>query len=126
MQSALAQGLVDVIGLARPLCVEPHFAQRLLDGATASAPAHENQLALGPGWFGPNSPNDTLRGLNAQAQTAWYYAQIIRLADGREPVEALSIHTALWSHYFREFRKARARRMAREALGTRALLPSQT
>ncbi|MEY4577448.1 MAG: hypothetical protein RL701_2151, partial [Pseudomonadota bacterium] len=126
MQSALDQGVIDVVGLARPLCVEPDFVKRALDGSSALAPSQERNLALGPGWFGPNSSSATMRGLNAQAQTAWYYAQLLRLAAGEEPNLALSIHSALWSHYGREYRVARARRAARAGRSTRALLPSQT
>ena len=126
MQSALAHGLVDVVGLARPLCVEPELVQRVLAGGLAPAPAHERHLRLGPGWFSANSSNATLRGLNAQALTAWYYRQILELAAGREPVVGLSIHAALWSHYVREFGLARARRAVRGARGIRALLPSRS
>jgi 2,4-dienoyl-CoA reductase-like NADH-dependent reductase (Old Yellow Enzyme family) len=126
MQTALEQGVIDVIGLARPLCVEPDFVARALAGSSSLAPSHERKLALGPGWFGPNSASATMRGLNAQAQTAWYYAQLLHLAAGEEPNGELSIHSALWSHYAREYRLARARRAARAGRGTRALLPSQT
>lgn len=115
MKQALEQGLIDMVGLARPLCIEPDYVSKLLQGSTDAAPSDERRLALGPGWFGPNSPNDTLRGLNAQAATAWYYTQILLLAAAKAPVATLSIYAALITHYLREFRVARARRAARAA-----------
>lgn len=126
MRAALANDLLDVIGLARPLCVDPQVVQRILDGAETPLPAHEQTLKLGGGWFGPNSRNGTLRGLNAQAQTAWYYAQILQLAAGAEPEPGLSIHTAVCAHYLRELWLASARKLAQLQRRHRALLPSGT
>ena len=36
-----------------------------------------------PGIFGPASPLRTIRGYNHQASVAWFYRQILALADGR-------------------------------------------
>ncbi|MET0391247.1 MAG: NADH:flavin oxidoreductase/NADH oxidase family protein [Polyangiales bacterium] len=115
MQTALAQELIDVVGLARPLCVDPEYAQRVLEGAAGQAHSAERELSLGPGFFGPTSASDTLRGLNAQALTAWYYAQILQLAAAKEPLLDLSARSALWAHYRREYGKARARKAARRS-----------
>lgn len=119
MRSALAEGLVDVVGLARPLCVEPDLPDQLLSGESPRAPDHERRLRLGPGFFGPASSSVTMRGLNAQAGTAWYYAQIYNMAAGKPPPLELSAGRALLDHYLRELRVARARR-------TVPRLPAQT
>lgn len=109
MEDALGEGLVDVIGIARPLCTEPDIARRLIAGE-AAARADERALRLGPGFFGPTSSSAVFRGLNAQAQTAWFYEQILRLAEDREPAPEISARRALVNHYRREFALSVARR----------------
>jgi 2,4-dienoyl-CoA reductase-like NADH-dependent reductase (Old Yellow Enzyme family) len=115
MVSALTAGDCDVIGIARPLCVEPDVSRRLVLGRVDAAPSPERRLRLGGGIFGPASSSATLRGLNAQAQTAWFYQQILHLAAGTPLEPGLSAARALLRHYVREFRLSRARRRARGA-----------
>lgn len=110
MEHALATGAVDVIGLGRPLCVEPDVRE-LLKGNKKTFEPWENKLRLGPGWLGPASRNRTLRTLNFSAATQWYYRHIIDLAEGREPDTS---HRGLLSitlkHTLRERNFARLRR----------------
>lgn len=110
MERALAEGLVDVVGLARPLVTEPELARRLLDGTVECARRDEEHIRIGTGWFGPASSNPTMRGLNAQAQTAWFYQQILHLSAGEPLEEGLGGRAALVRHLRREFGLARARR----------------
>jgi 2,4-dienoyl-CoA reductase-like NADH-dependent reductase (Old Yellow Enzyme family) len=112
MHAALAAGLLDVIGLARPLCVEPALSARLLAGSHDTARTDEHGLRLAGGVLGPSSAIKTLRALNAQAQTAWYYAQLLQLAAAKPPALKLSAMSALVQHYRREYQLATARRHA--------------
>jgi 2,4-dienoyl-CoA reductase-like NADH-dependent reductase (Old Yellow Enzyme family) len=112
MRTALELDLLDVIGLARPLCIEPALSARLIAGSSESAPSDEHRLRLASGFFGPASSSKTLRALNGQAQTAWYYAQILQLAAAEPPRLALSATAALLAHYRREYQLSRARRAA--------------
>jgi hypothetical protein len=50
-----------------------------------------------------------IRGMNAQAQTAWFYRQLICLAEERPLELGLSGRGALLRHYVNEFRLSRAR-----------------
>jgi 2,4-dienoyl-CoA reductase-like NADH-dependent reductase (Old Yellow Enzyme family) len=112
MSAALRDGEVDVVGLARPLCVDPDLPSKFLEGSVATAPTPEQDLALGSGWLRPGSGNKTVRGLNHQAQTAWFYRHIIALAEGR-PAPRLSARQALFAHFSDELYLARARKRIR-------------
>lgn len=109
MVDALAGGELDVVGLARPLVVAPDAARRLLAAELDELPRPEDALALGPGWLGPRSSNSTLRALNSQAQSAWFYQQILHLAAGEPQEPGLGARAALFRHLRREQRVARAR-----------------
>ncbi|MEC9431782.1 MAG: NADH:flavin oxidoreductase/NADH oxidase family protein [Pseudomonadota bacterium] len=67
MEAALASGAADVIGLGRPLCLEPDLPRRLIAGETDRAIDAEKDV----------SP----RG----AVMAWYYEQIFRISEGLAP-----------------------------------------
>lgn len=104
MQKALDAGDVDIIGLARPLCVQPDIVARLIDGNAEKAPHKEDDLRLGNGWLGPNSSSNTIKGLNAQAAVAWFYRQIIELSEQRPVKTELSSWRALFQHIRDEYR----------------------
>ena len=60
-------GAADVIGLGRPLCLEPDLPARLIAGETDRAIDTEKDV--------------TPRG----AVMAWYYEQIFRMSEGLAP-----------------------------------------
>lgn len=84
MAAALASGSIDLIGLARPFCVDPGIAARLLSGACVDLGTLPRAPFLGRGFFGPASMWRGGRRLNAIAQQAWYALQVERLAQGGE------------------------------------------
>lgn len=104
MDEALGAGAADLIGLARPLCVDPDIPRKLLAGEIAAAPAFEKSLRLGGGFFGPNSPNATMKALNGFAAMAFYYQNIYRLADGLEAQEKMALLPAFLRHQAGEAR----------------------
>jgi hypothetical protein len=108
MNEALAGGDVDMIGLARPLCIDPDFPAKILSGQLAEAPAVEQNLRIGPGILGPNSPIALLKTINAFARVGWYYEQIYRLADGLQPDVSMSALRALMAYDKTEKTKARS------------------
>lgn len=112
MQGALASGDTDLIGLARPFCLNPDFPHQMMAGTLASLPIPAGGLALGRGHWGPHSASAQWRGLNNQAQAAWYYRQIERLASGYAPDPALSPLRALLGHLGHDFLRSMARKMA--------------
>ena len=111
MEAALEEGCVDLIGVARPFCLDPDFPRKMMSGELAALPSPEGRLALGGGAFGPNSQSDVLRGLNGLAQAGWYYGQIERLAAGRPPDPDFSPRRAMLAHLGNDFRRAIMRRL---------------
>jgi 2,4-dienoyl-CoA reductase-like NADH-dependent reductase (Old Yellow Enzyme family) len=114
MESALAEGALDLIGLARPLLLEPDLPNQLLAGRRTRARAQP--LAGLP------------RALTAVGEAAYYDAQIRRLARGRRPLSELSLYLALlayfggdlWRALARVVRRAAVRRMRRTLERARA------
>ncbi len=112
MEAALAGGHTDMIGLARPFCLDPDFPARMLAGQMTRLPVPEDRLVLGKGWLGPNSRFSAMRALNNQAQAGWYYNQIERLGAGLAPQPGMSPLRALVAHFLHDFARAMRRKFA--------------
>lgn len=68
MRDALLTGACDIIGMARPLAVEPELPRRLLTGEAACAVQVELRVPPGP--------------LGVLAELYWYRDQLARLSEG--------------------------------------------
>ena len=112
MQAALSGGHTDLIGLARPFCLDPDFPARMMAGQLQRLPVPEDRLVLGRGWWGPTSPSAVVRGLNNMAQGGWYYHQIERLAAGGAPEPGLGPWRAMLAHFAKDLRRALRRKFA--------------
>ncbi|WP_101676259.1 NADH:flavin oxidoreductase/NADH oxidase family protein [Alloalcanivorax mobilis] len=73
MDAALASGATDLVGLARPLVVEPDFGNRLLAGG----PVHS---AVAPIRTGIRAVDNA-----AMMEVSWYTLQLARIARGKAP-----------------------------------------
>ncbi|MEL6955904.1 MAG: NADH:flavin oxidoreductase/NADH oxidase family protein [Pseudomonadota bacterium] len=114
MDAALLAGEADLIGIGRPLCVEPDLPKRLLSGGIDTLPRFEDQLRLGPTpLLGPNSPIGLIKALNGFGSMAWYYQHLIAMGDGSDPDPSLGVFTA--------FRRDQAEQAARTKLWKAAL-----
>ncbi len=81
MADAIAHDGIDMIGLGRPLCVDPAAPAGLLSGEALSLERWEDRLRLGPGLFSASSPVPMLRVANAFAVQGWYYEQLRHLGE---------------------------------------------
>jgi 2,4-dienoyl-CoA reductase-like NADH-dependent reductase (Old Yellow Enzyme family) len=107
MNAALASATMDVVGLARPLCVDPSAPARLLSGQVRDIPAYEKTLRIGPGILGPHSRFNIVKALNGWGQQGWFCLQILRMGDGLDPDRKLGVFKA-----FRDYAKNEAKTAA--------------
>ncbi|MDT7563182.1 MAG: hypothetical protein QOG76_1806 [Pseudonocardiales bacterium] len=71
MSEAITSGAVDLIGLGRPLALEPDLPQRLLDGAATASTVRPRRTGIAR--------------IDGASETAWYTVQLWRMADGKDP-----------------------------------------
>ncbi|MCE9599759.1 MAG: NADH:flavin oxidoreductase/NADH oxidase family protein [Spirochaetia bacterium] len=86
MEKVVAEGHVDIVGIARPLFVEPDLPHRLLNGSASSA--LQVKTAVG------------IKMLDDMLNLVWYQAQLRRMATGLRPRANLGRLGALVSGYF--------------------------
>ena len=108
MEEAISSSACDLIGIARPLCVDPAVPQKLIDGEMDAAVSYEKMLRIGPGILGPGSSIDLIKALNGFSVMAFFYENIFRLADGLETKPKMAILPAFIKHQRREAKAARA------------------
>ena len=112
MEQALREGALDLVGLARPLLVEPDLPARMLTGQC------ERALTLPPA----NLP----RSLSPLAEAAYYHVQIQRLCRGRPTRPNLFVPAALVRYLTADLSRAAMRALRRSLHGARLLPASCT
>jgi hypothetical protein len=89
MRQIIAEGSVDMIGMARPLVVEPDLPARIIAGTAERAV--EVNTRIGVKMF-----DDML-------QIVWYQAQLRRMAAGQAPDPKIGRWGPLASGFFRNY-----------------------
>lgn len=112
MREALINEEVDIIGLARPFCVEPDLPKKLIQGEIQHLHPYENTLQFGNGKMGINSPYKIISMMNVQAQVSWFSHQIYRLAEQKEPKLNAGLKLNYLKQMFNEVRIAAGRKRA--------------
>ena len=100
MNNALNENACDVIGIARPFCIDPDIANKLLNSNVSETPTLEKTMQLGPGWLGLNSPFSVIKGINGWGQQAFWCLNLIRMGEDSDPDLNLGIFKA-----FRDYQK---------------------
>lgn len=83
---------VEMIGMARPLCVDPHFPRRFMAGETDAV------IEYSVGFKGTLG-----KALSSGLNSFWHQRQIHRLADGLEPDMAIGYGYALTAMLLRSY-----------------------
>jgi 2,4-dienoyl-CoA reductase-like NADH-dependent reductase (Old Yellow Enzyme family) len=103
MLQALAARELDLIGLARPLIMDPDLPRKLMHQETESAVCIEKELMIKPAWLGPRSPFFTWRLINIQGQQAWFYHQLQRMGQGLPADRRMGLLSGLVRHELSEW-----------------------
>ncbi len=85
MEQALVEDGIDMIGLARPLCVQPHAVNTILEGTAERIGINEDGLMIGQGRFGANAQNWLIKLINTVSQVEYYAWQMNRMSRGLMP-----------------------------------------
>ncbi len=85
MESAVTQDGIDMIGLARPLCVQPDAVADMLDAKVDSIGIEEDGLVIGKGRFGVNAQNWLINLINTVSRVEYYCWQMTRMSRGLAP-----------------------------------------
>lgn len=75
MRAAVASGATDIVGLARPLVVEPDLPARILAGEDAQSKVR------------PISTGIRMVDEMAMMEVSWYARQLHRMGDGKDPAQ---------------------------------------
>jgi 2,4-dienoyl-CoA reductase-like NADH-dependent reductase (Old Yellow Enzyme family) len=94
MAQAVRDDNIALIGLARPMCVDPLAPAKILAGAE-QLDRWEKKLQIGPGLLGPKSPIPMVKAMNGFGALYWYYQQLRRMGEGQPPDQSLSVLKAL-------------------------------
>ena len=110
MEQALSEGEADLIGLARPFCTQPNLPKLLLEQRIDQVDFYENNLVLGKGFLGNNSPFKLIKAINTIGAVGFYYKQIIQLANNKPLNLSLAVFRSFLSHTLRDLRTNIARK----------------
>ena len=94
MNDALNQNACDVIGIARPFCIDPQIANKLLSKDISETPTLEKTMQVGPGLLGLNSPFSVIKGINGWGQQAFWCLNLIRMGEDLDPSLDLGVFKA--------------------------------
>jgi 2,4-dienoyl-CoA reductase-like NADH-dependent reductase (Old Yellow Enzyme family) len=94
MQDALDGGAADIIGLARPMCVDTDAPNQLLTG-TAELQRYEATVQLLPNWAVFIQKVSLIRTVASFAVQFWYYAQLLSIGRTGQADRSLSVFSAV-------------------------------
>ena len=100
MARAIESGAVDVVGLARPLCVDPELPNKIISGADYEAPMRKLSTGIGA--------LDKM----GMVEITWYEQQLARMGRGERPKQNMTVWGAatrtMLSNGLKAFQQRRA------------------
>ncbi len=103
MERALSEDGIDIIGLARPLCVQPDAVKDMLDGAVTRIGIDEDGLVIGRGPLGLNAKNWLINLINTVSRVEYHAWQMTRLSRGL-PVQSVARNNSIGTFFWYLFR----------------------
>jgi len=103
MEQAIANREIDMVGLARPFCTQPDLPTLLMDKRIDEVDMFENDLVLGSGFWGNNSPLTLIKSINTLGAVGYYYWQIILLSKGLPVEPSLKVFRSSMKHFANDF-----------------------
>jgi 2,4-dienoyl-CoA reductase-like NADH-dependent reductase (Old Yellow Enzyme family) len=94
INDALQSNVCQIVGIGRPLCVDPYCIKKMISGELETLPSFEKTLSLGPSILSPSSPFTLIKVINAFASMAWFYQQIKNMAKGLMPNQEQKLFNA--------------------------------
>ena len=85
IEDALQSNVCQIVGIGRPLCVDPYCVKKMIAEELDVLPSFEKTLSLGPSILSPSSPFTIIKVINAFGAMAWFYQQIKNMARGLMP-----------------------------------------
>lgn len=113
MDAALAAGALDLVGLGRPMCIEPDLPLRLLADRQAVAPSPERDMRGDPADAPPEAGAEAVQAALARGPVAYFAEQMVLMGDGRAPDRGLGVYAAGQRYLLREAEAASAWHRAR-------------
>ena len=107
MNDALNQNACDVIGIARPFCIDPQIANKLLSKDISETATLEKTMQVGPGLLGLNSPFSVIKGINGWGQQAFWCLNLIRMGEDLDPNLDLGVFKAFLQYQRNETEAAK-------------------
>jgi 2,4-dienoyl-CoA reductase-like NADH-dependent reductase (Old Yellow Enzyme family) len=93
MEQAVTGGGADIIGLGRPMCVEPDAPAQILAGCDELT-RYEDSLSLFPHWLAFLNRNQSLRTLAGFSTQYWFYAQLEEMGRHGKSSPGMSVFAA--------------------------------
>ena len=114
MNAALNEDQVDLIGIGRPLCAAADTSAQLLAGTITELPRHEDEIRLGNGILSPRSPIGLIKKLTVMMSQAWYYQNLVRLAQDQTVLRPGQLFKAVLEYSRHDAGKAKALKAVRD------------
>lgn len=109
MNEALQSGACEMVGIGRPICVDPdHAVGQLLRGEVDALPTVEHGLQLAPGALGPDADAALFKRIESFGLLGWFCLQLLHLGEGRAPDLQMSVLDALHAYKANETEAAAA------------------
>jgi 2,4-dienoyl-CoA reductase-like NADH-dependent reductase (Old Yellow Enzyme family) len=109
MEQVIGSGSADLIGIARPMCVDTDAPAGLLTGVD-ELNRYERELSLLPGWASILKRVPLVRAISGFSSMYWFYAQLYALSETGLPRPDLSVFDAALQVLARERSLLRAMR----------------